>query len=286
MKRSNRLILLIGLFLAVVAFVLIVVFLGGGGGGGGGQGQDPEVGQVYAKIDINLGTLVTAENVNILFEKRMVRASQVVAGVLTDPVLAIGQVVRTDVAAEQPITAQTFGGTNQIKVPPGLLGVAIQVDQVTGVGTLIKAGDYVDVVVGFPGDNFPVIQLDPETDQIIPVAGLNGTSVKMLIQQLQVIGTLLPPPPTDDQGEPVEGEPTLTGQQEIVIVAVDANQSEIIKFAQMQGNVSLALRSVEDFQGDVKPLPVQTNGIILKSLVDDYGVLPPELIETTIETTP
>jgi Flp pilus assembly protein CpaB len=282
LKRSNRLILLIGLFLAVVAFVLIVVFLGQPGSGGGG-GEPSEVDQVYAKIDINLGTLVTSENVGLLFETKSVRTTSATPGVLTDPAIAIGQVVRMDVEAGAAITAQTFGGTNQIKVPPGFRGVAIQVDQTTGVGTLIKAGDYVDVVVGFPGDNFPVIQVDPETDQIVPVAGLNGTSVKLLIQQLQVIGTLLPPPPTNAEGEPVEGEPTLTGQQEIVIVAVDAQQAEIIKFAQMQGNISLALRSVEDFQGEVAPLPESTTGIILKRLVDNYGVLPPELIETTLD---
>ncbi len=35
MKRSNRLVLLIGIFLAIVAFVLIVLMLGNGGGGGG-----------------------------------------------------------------------------------------------------------------------------------------------------------------------------------------------------------------------------------------------------------
>ena len=35
MKRSNRLVLLIGIFLAIVAFVLIVLMLGNGDGGGG-----------------------------------------------------------------------------------------------------------------------------------------------------------------------------------------------------------------------------------------------------------
>ena len=34
MKRSNRLVLLIGIFLAIVAFVLIILMLQGGGRGG------------------------------------------------------------------------------------------------------------------------------------------------------------------------------------------------------------------------------------------------------------
>jgi Flp pilus assembly protein CpaB len=282
LKRSNRLILLIGLFLAVVAFILIVVFLGGGGGGGGPAGQPTKVDQVYAKTDIPLGTLVTNTNYTSLFEEKTVDQSDAIPGVITDINLTIGQTVRQEVFDEQPITTEVFGGAASVRVPPGMRGVAIQVDQVTGVGTLIKTGDWVDVVVGFPGENFPVVQTDPETDQIQPVAGLNGTSVKLLIHQLQVIGTLLPPPPTDAQGEPVEGEPTLTGQQEIVIVAVNAQQAEIIKFAQMQGTISLALRSIEDFQGAITPIPEVTTGIILKGLVDVYGVLPPELIETTV----
>jgi pilus assembly protein CpaB len=283
LKRSNRLILLIGIFLAVVAFILVVVFLGGGGGTPTDDTSRREVNQVYAKVDIGLGTLVTSTNVNTLFEERVVNVNEAVDGVLTSIDLTIGQTIRQDVLAEQPIKNDVFGGGTDIKVPPGMRGVAVQVDQVTGAGTLIKPGDYVDMVVGFPGDVFPVIQIDPETDQIQPVAGLNGTSVKLLIQQLQVIGTLLPPPPTDAQGEPVEGEPTLTGQQEIVIVAVNPQQAEIIKFAQMQGNISLALRSVEDFQDkSALPLPDVTTGIILKTLVDIYGVLPPELIETTV----
>ena len=40
MKRSNRLVLLIGIFLAIVAFVLIVLMLGNGDGGGGEGDED------------------------------------------------------------------------------------------------------------------------------------------------------------------------------------------------------------------------------------------------------
>ncbi len=59
MKRSNRLIMLIGLFLAVVAFVGIIYVIGGNGGGGGGG--DAGAGSskttvVVAATDIPLGT--------------------------------------------------------------------------------------------------------------------------------------------------------------------------------------------------------------------------------------
>ena len=160
----------------------------------------------------------------------------------------------------------------------------------TGVGTVIKTGDYVDMVVGIRADKFPVITTNPADDSFTVVAGLNGTSVKLLLQGMQVLGTLLPPPTTTTaEGTPEQPGTALTGQQEIVALSVDAQQAEVIKFAQMDGEISLILRSPDDFLDPVTgqpieppPLPDATTGIILKSLVDRYGVLPPELIETVL----
>ena len=62
MKRSNRLILLIGFFLAAVAFVAVVMLLGNGGGGGDGVGDRVDVNKstiVVASADIELGTTLT-----------------------------------------------------------------------------------------------------------------------------------------------------------------------------------------------------------------------------------
>jgi len=66
---------------------------------------------------------------------------------------------------------------------------------------------------------------------------------------------------------------------------VTAQQAEVVKFAQLDGSVTLALRSIDDFVDPAtgQPLPptsAETTGIILKTLVDSYGVLPPELVQT------
>ncbi|MEO7117398.1 MAG: RcpC/CpaB family pilus assembly protein, partial [Candidatus Limnocylindrales bacterium] len=167
--------------------------------------------------------------------------------------------------------------------------------QESGVGTVIKTGDYVDMVVGFTGDKFPVITLNPVDDTFTVVAGLNSTSVKALLQGMQVVGTLLPPPVAQAEGAAPSGDPAtaLNGQQEIVILAVTIQQAEVIKFAQLDGSISLVLRSPDDFIDPVtgKPLPpvvipVDTTGIILKTLVDTFGVLPPELVETVLPVQP
>jgi pilus assembly protein CpaB len=287
LKRSNRLVLLIGVFLAIVAFIGILILQ---------QPKDPvdtaptELPTVVATTDIPLGTRISADQVteqNIAITGRDTDAFGSVTQV-------IGQIARQNVTSGAAITARTLSGgdagtVTQIDCPPTKRCMSVQVDQVTGVGTLIKTGDYVDMVVGFQADKFPVITVNPVDDSFTVVSGINSTSVKLLIQGLQVLGTLLPPAPAAAEGAEGEEGTSLTGQQQIVILAADAQQSEIIKFSQLDGSISLALRSPEDFVDPETgapfpngPIPDETTGIILKVLVDTYGVLPPELVETIL----
>jgi pilus assembly protein CpaB len=293
LKRSNRLVLLVGVFLAIVAFVA-VLFLSPRDGTQTNQ-PPTEAATVIATQDIPLGARITAAMVTI--QQKPLAGRDVDAFGDTSQVL--GQTVRQPVVKDAAITARTLTGGRpgqilDIRVPPGRRAITVQVDQVTGVGTVIKTGDYVDMVIGIRADKFPVITTNPQDDTFTVVSGINGTSVKLLLQGMQVLGTLLPPAPAAAQGQegqPAQGEAgtALTGQQEIVALSVDAGMAEVIKFAQMDGEISLILRSAEDFLDpetgqpiDPPPLPDPTTGIILQSLVDRYGVLPPELIETVL----
>lgn len=287
MKRSNRLVLLIGVFLAIVAFVAVILMFGNNSGGG--EVRPPTTGPVVvATTDIPLSTKVQSDQVTT----KTVDLTAILPGAYTDVSQVVGKVVRQTIAADAQVTSASFaegGSVIDIEVPKDLRAISVQVDQVSGVGTLIKTGDYVDMVVGFASDKFPVVTQNPVDDSFQVVGGLNGTSVKLLLQGMQVLGTLLPPPTTDTSGQPAPSGGTATnlnGQQEIVILAVTAQQSEVIKFAQLDGSISLILRSVDDFLDPVtgEPVPVvvpsTTTGIILKTLVESYGVLPPELVET------
>lgn len=290
MKRSNRLVLLVGVFLAIVAFVGVMLLMNR-------ETVDPnaaptELSTVIAKTDIPLGTAISAEQV----ETQLLPIAERSGDSFGNVSQVIGKIVRQPVTAGAAITATTLsggpGGTVlDIECPPTLRCMSVQVDQVTGVGTVIKTGDYVDMIVGFQSDKFPVITINPADDTFTVVSGLNSTSVKALIQGLQVLGTLLPPTTQTTAGDgTTDGSGTaLTGQQQIVILAADAQQAEIIKFAQLDGSMSLVLRSPKDFidpeTGDPYPngpVPDATTGVILKTLVDTYGVLPPELVETIL----
>jgi pilus assembly protein CpaB len=230
--------------------------------------------------------MVTQELLNVTERK---------TGAFENPGQVVGQITRRPIAEGAHVTPADFidtAGITDIEVPPGQRAIAVQVDQVTGVGTVIKTGDYVDMIIGLSADAFPVVTLDPNDETITVVAGLNSTSVKLLIDGMQVIGTLLPPTTTaqqDPNAPAPSGQPetTLQGQSEIVILSVTAQQAEVIKFAQMDGDISLALRSPADFVDEegnpVVSVPAGTTGIILKTLVDGgYGVLRPELVEAII----
>jgi Flp pilus assembly protein CpaB len=300
LKRSNRLVLLIGIFLAIVAFVLVVMTIGN-------PTRTPEsvapttTPVVIAAKDIPLGAKILSDSLTT----KEVAIADKPADSYADVSFVIGQTAREAVTKDQLITSTTLGlngtsGITQLDCPTTLVCMAVQVDQVSGVGTLTKTGDHVDMIVGLTADKFPVVTLNPDDDSITVVAGLNGTSVKALLQGLQVVGTLLPPPPaetgTSPEASPGTGgqETNLNGQQQIVILAVTTQQAEVIKYAQLDGSISLVLRSADDFRdpltGEPLPpetiIPVTTTGIILKTLVDDYGVLVPELVEAVLPEQP
>jgi pilus assembly protein CpaB len=299
LKRSNRLVLLVGVFLAIVAFIAIIL-IRPGTPTTTNQQVPTTADTVIATQDIPLGAKITADMVTT--EKRELTARS--PGAFGAESQVLGKTVRQNVVTGAEITADTFGETSQgqiidIEVPPGRRAITVEVDQVTGVGTTIKTGDYVDMVVLFPPEQFPVITANPQDNTFTVVAGLNGTSTKLLLQGMQVLGTLLPPIPAQPQAQ--EGQPPPTqsgttlqeGQHEIVALSVDAQMVEVIKFSQVAGNISLVLRSADDFIDpttglplETPPLPDETTGIILKTLVDRYGVLPPELIETVLPEQP
>ena len=305
MKRSNRLVLLIGALLAVVAFVGIVLLLGQPSGGGGGSQPTPPttVHVVKAKVAIPAGTIVTQDMLDATGELPIGAAQNA----FQDPGLVISKTIRKDA---QPGTILTFdyfidtGQTSNVTdgLPLGLRAMAVQVDQVTGVGTLIHTGDKVDLVIGLKIQTTVFDPADKTKTKILKV-GDPAPSVKMIIQNLRVLGTLLPPPTAQAQQQQqqpgaspspgVQQQPatTLNGQQEIVVVAVTANQAEAIRYAQLYTDpMALVLRSPKDYVAvDASGSPIvsaspvvppfeQTDGMVLRILVDKYGVLPPNLL--------
>ena len=301
MKRSNRLVLLIGIFLALVAFVLIVLMFQGGGSGSPQASAPPTTVQVVvAAADINLGATIQEADLTL----REIPVEERPAGAFGATALVVGQVARTPVTAGQLITTVTLGATNgvltEVEVPAGFVAMSIRVNQTSGVGTIVKPGDFIDLVTGFTADNIKLVipDLENTTDDVFvygsyPSDQYNGTTVKAIAQGVQVLGTVLPPPPTDANGQPVvaaNNAVILNDREQLLIVSVPTQLAELVKFAQMQGDISIVLRSSEDcttepVDGLTYCPTVATTGITLRRVVDDFGVLPPTVVQV-VQPTP
>jgi pilus assembly protein CpaB len=304
-RRSNRLIILLGVFLAVAGGLLTVVVISSGSGGGGSSSAasptptpEPMVTVVVAKQDINLGDTITAA----MIETKQMTVSQVAAlGVDTfsDVNQVIGRIAGGSITAGQVLLASrdlltpgTMAQGQDISsaIGSGMVAVSVLVDQVNGVGTLLVPGDHVDIILSVYSDAVSLNAKDAAGNPI-SVSGTSQATSKMVIQNRKILATLLPPAagPTAvpaaasssaPAANPTQAVVTNTGQQMLLILEVAPDEAEILSWArraETEGaqnyiDLSLALVSSKDTAAPA----VTTPGITFKMLVDKYGVLPPD----------
>ena len=284
MRRTSRLVLLLGIFLAALTFV-VVLFLGNGGGGTtppAGQASAPptQLPVVVAVSDIPLGTVVTAD----LLTTRTIAVPSIETNALGDVSQAVGKTTRTNLVAGQQVHATDFQNRAvPLTVPAGKRAFPIQVNELTGVLNLLDVGDNVDLIVSLRGDAFPVVQVLAD-GSVTVVSGINPLSIKLplLLQDIQIIGVLdaAAPAPAEGQAAPAAStKPVITGANKLLVLAVTPAQAEVLLFARTTGTLDAVLRPPSD-AGQT----VETTGVILKTLVDLYGVLPPEIVQVPIPT--
>jgi pilus assembly protein CpaB len=280
-RRTSRLVLLLGVFLAALTFV-VVLFLG--------QGPNTpttvaptaptELQVVVALQDIPLGSVVTQE----MLTTRRLSVNVIEPSAFGDPSQAVGKTTRKAVTAGGQIHSTDFQNRAvPLTVPAGKRAFSILINQLTGVGNLLDVGDTVDLIISLRGDAFPVVQVLND-GSITVVGGINPLSVKLplLLQDVQIIGTIEPPPPAvpaAQQGQPAPSvAPAFTEpQNKLLVLAVTPAQAEVLLFARTTGTLDAILRSPLD-AGQT----AETTGVILKTLVDTYGVLPPEVVQVPI----
>ena len=284
MRRTSRLVLLLGIFLAALVFV-VVLFLRPTSPqptGPTGSQAPTELPTVVALQEIPLGTVVTPE----MFTTRTLAITSRDQNVLGDVSQAVGKTTRTPIAAGAQIHSTDFQNRAvPLTVPTGRRAFAITVNQLTGVGNLLDVGDTLDLVISLRGDAFPVVQVLAD-GSVTVVSGINPLSVKLplLLQDVQIIGTIDPPPPpapAAQQGQPAPSvaPQVALDQAKLLILSVTPAQAEVLLFARTTGVLDAILRSPAD-AGQT----VETTGVILKTLVDTYGILPPEIVQVPIPT--
>ncbi len=247
--RSNRGLILLGLFLGLLSAVLIVVYLSQAGEGGGGEVSGAEVTPVVvASLDIAAGTRI----IEGMVETKDIAVDTVLAGVFSDAEGVIGQVTRVPLVAGEQIvptkvtaTGAAITGTGDpplaYVIPEGKRAVSIQVSSVIAASGLIRPGDYVDVILTMKvgGDN-------------IAQTILQNVQVLSVDQDVALTGV----------GEGVDGSPSVSEEGEVnpeattVTLAVSPAHGEVLTVAEACATPRLAL-ALRGF-GDSSPVATRT----------------------------
>lgn len=278
MKRANRLMLVIGVALAALSFIAVLAF--GGFGAQNGAGKDADVPVVVATADLPLGAQVTAAQLTTTTKKQ----SQA-TGTYQTPQEVVGKVVRRAVPKGSALTTEDF--STAVSVPdlvqsltPGLRAIAVPLDSVNSVAGMLQSGDRVDVLLSMEDlDGLNPVSIanpdhSPSLDGSLPDPYVsiddvvNNTTVKVVLQNVQVLTTIASTADDTSGNTNAQASPAPAA---VVLLAVTPQQAEVVRFAQLDGNISLVLRAPADAQAPT----VDTTGITLRELVDQYGVLPP-----------
>ena len=294
MKRSNRLVILVGVLLAVLAFVAIVILLNQ-------RDEEPTVEEIRETVlvatrDIEIGESITPD----LVEELEVDPEAVVQTPIRSATQVSGQPALFPIPNGSQVTAEAIGlGTGAVvdiaaRLNPGEKAVTFQVDRATGVDFLVKEGDTIDIVMS---QQITVLQETADsaanTDETAParfeqVTGLeNQRTVKAVLQDKRVLyvsQTRAQPPEmvdTDGDGVP-DTEAEAPAIDSVIIVFAGTNQdAEVIKYAQDNltevGALTAVIRHADDDEVE------ETLGITIDQLVEEYGLRIPGIVESLTE---
>jgi Flp pilus assembly protein CpaB len=291
-KRSNRLVILVGLLLAVLAFVAIVILLNQR------DTEEPEAEQtvtvLVAAEEIEIGEEVTPDKV----EAVEVQPAAVQQTPLSDPSQVSGQPAVFAIPARSQVTAEAIGIGNPLLVNlpallnPGEKAVSFQVERVGGLDFLVKPGDTIDIVLT---EDVTVLQetadsianTDPNAPpRFEPVAGLEDQrTVKAILQNKRVIyvsATRAVQPEQEDTNNDgvVDEQDEQTAQiieSAVIVFAGTAQDAELMRFAQRDvnenGELSVVVRHPEDDETE------DTLGITIDQVVAEFGLRIPDIVQ-------
>ncbi len=300
MKRSNRLVILVGVLLAILAFVLVVVLL---------NQQTPESAEptsgtvLVATSDIAIGDPVTPDKV----EPRTVPLEAVTTESLTDPSQVSGQPALYAIPADSQVTkgaigAGTTGPCISCQLQTGEKAIAFQVDRTTGLDFLVQPGDVIDIVLAEEiqvlqetADSVEARTTNPDASpRFEAVTGLESArTVKAVLQSKRVLyvsdsriqqqAAAEASPAPDGAAAPPAAEVPI--ENVIIVFAGTDADAEVIKFAQRDLNEIGALTAVVRSTGD--EAIEETLGVTIDALVERYGLSVPGIVNLEeLPTTP
>ena len=293
MKRSNRLVILVGVLLAVLAFVAIVILL---------NQREAEVAPeevlqtvLVATEDVDIGEEVTPAKV----EEQEIDPEAVQGTALASSSIVAGQPAVFAIPEGSQVSGEAIGLGNDLAINlpallnPGEKAIAFQVDRATGLDFLVKQGDTIDIILS---EQISVLQetedsasnTDPEAPQRFePVTGLQDQrTVKAVLQNKRVLYVSATRAQqqerVDTNGDGVVDDQDVQAAAPvidavIIVIAGTAQDAEVIKFAQNdvteRGSLTAIVRNADDEA--IEP----TLGITIDQLVSEYGLRLPDIVQ-------
>lgn len=283
MKRSNRLVILVGFLLAGLAFVGVLFVLNQQPTGDADAGRLKTT-VLVATRDIAIGDEVTPT----LVESKEVDPEAVEGTPLSDPSQLTGRQAVVPVPAGGQVNREVVGAVTDdpcisCALLPGEKAIAFQVDRVTGLDFLILPGDHIDVVIN---QRIPVVQptegtvdSPPSEQRYEVVAGLDSATVKTVLQNKRVLYVSQARNAPGAEATPApDGEQTTAPEiTSVIIIFAGTNQdAELIKLAQNDvsqvGSLTAVLRSPDDDVAEA------TTGVTIALLIERYGVPVPNIV--------
>ena len=203
---------------------------------------------VVAARPVAVGAMLTKDDVKLVPWP----ARAVVPGTFTATDAVVNRGVLDELSENEPITESRLaplgsGGGLPPTIKPGMRALSIKVNEVIGVAGFVVPGTHVDLIVTAKGS-----------------AGREETMARIVVSNLEVLtaGTRY-----DQEQSRKDGKPVPTS---VVTLLVTPEDAERIALAQVEGQLSLALRNPLD------TLPVETKGARMVALMGAPGPPPVE----------
>lgn len=310
-KRGGRFLLVLGAGLAVLAFVVVYIATSKSVGTGSAEPvatTPPMTTIAVVNTDVPAYTVLDASNVATI----EVDASTAVSPTTSNPALLYGKMTLMPLTKGQPVMTNqltTSGFSNVIE--KGKRAYTVPIPERATFGGALSENDYVDLLWTH---KFEVTSLVPGADGKQEEKTKELPTTKTVLENLQVLrvislrpANVAPANGANANGGAPQADTTVSKKsspatsttyaadappQAVVVLAVTDQQAEVIKFAQENGIIDFALRSSaaqkdpdgktlkgpdgKDLLGDHDP--EKTTGVTSKVLVEQYGLLVPEII--------
>lgn len=260
-ERTNRALFIAAVLFAGLAALLVFVALQNNDGGGG-TSAPLALDAVVAARDIPANTQVTLD----MIEVRALPEGSVLEGTYGDVAAVAGLATRVPIEAGEQITIRKVGAGAvedvedvSLVLPSGRRGFAVEITEVTSVGGLLLAGNFVDVIAVFDDGAL-------NSQAQIAAAGEPQIGAVTLLQDVEVIAVAQvaqePVPAASSADEPdatgLRGQRPDDAERQpearSVTLSVSADEAQLLALVQERGGVIwLSLRGA----GDHERVPVE-----------------------------